>query len=94
MQHPELKLNRQTGRDAVGIALDGVQALGFDEDVMPVPLRELDDLVLDRWAIARSARRNRAAIHRRPADVRFDHHLAAAKYHYLPLSRGGDFTGE
>ena len=46
-EHPKLGVNRQAGRDTVRIALDRIRALGLDEDVVPVALRELHNLVLD-----------------------------------------------
>src|SRR3989449_11664863 len=39
---------------------------------MPPCVRELDDLVLDRWAVARATRADRAAVHRRFVEMALD----------------------
>ena len=51
---PLLHLRRQGGGNAVHVALKGVQALGFDEDLVALALGEFDHLVLDGGAVAGS----------------------------------------
>src|SRR6516165_1352579 len=69
----ELNLLRQRGRDPVRIDGGVVQALGLEKNLMPVTIAELDDLVLDRWAIARSGAPDLARIHWRAMDIGADH---------------------
>jgi hypothetical protein len=48
-----LHVEGQARRDAVGVDLVGVQALGLDENLVREFVGEAHDLVLDRRAIAR-----------------------------------------
>ena len=49
-----LHVDRQRGRNPIGIDEMRSEALRFEEDLMPVAVAEAMDLVLDRRAIARS----------------------------------------
>ena len=69
VQHLELHRRRQRRRQAVDVQLVRVVSLGLEEELMPLRRGKLDDLVFDRRAVARTARRDRAAVHRRLADV-------------------------
>ncbi len=67
-----LHLLGQRGRDAVRIDRRVVEALGLEENLVPVALAEAHDLVLDRGAIARAAARDLPGIHRRAVHIRPD----------------------
>ena len=54
MQHLELDLGRQRRREAADVERRLVPAFGLDEDLMRRIVRELDDLVFDRGAVART----------------------------------------
>ncbi len=81
--HRALHLFRQRGGDAVRIDGGVVEAFRLEEDLMPVALAEADDLVLDRGAIARTAARDLAGIHRRAMHIGADHGVGR-------LGRAGD----
>src|SRR6185437_13657517 len=53
----------------VDVNFVGVQALGLEKKLVRGLVRKLDDLVLDRWAIAGANRLNLAAIHGRAVHV-------------------------
>src|SRR5690606_28952709 len=72
-----LHVERQRRRDAVRIALEGVEPLGLDEDLMFLPVREADDLVLDRRAVARPDAFDRAAEERRAVEPAADNLVRA-----------------
>ena len=57
-----LRLRRQRSRNAVRIDGGVVDALGLEEDLMALAIGEAEDLVLDRWTIARPSARDRAGI--------------------------------
>ena len=54
LQHQLLHLDRQAGGEAVDVDLLVAQPLGLQVDMVPLALGELDDLVLDRRAVARA----------------------------------------
>jgi hypothetical protein len=56
----ELHVVRQRCRDAVGIDLAGVDALGLEEDLVAVLVRKPDNLVLDARAVPRAGAGDRA----------------------------------
>src|SRR4029077_5645553 len=60
------------GRDAVRIDGVVVEAFGLQKDLVTAALLEAHHLVLDRRAIARPYALDRARIHRRAGEVRFD----------------------
>src|SRR5688572_22948016 len=68
----ELHVVRQAGRDAVGIHLVGVQALGFDENLVRGLVRESDYLVLDAGTVARAHAFDLAGEHGRAIGGRTD----------------------
>ena len=55
-----LHVDRQRGADPVGIDQRRIQPLGLEKDLVPIAIAEAVDLVLDRWAIARTLRADRA----------------------------------
>ena len=63
-QQRALHFLRQRGRDSVRVDRGIVEPLGLEKDLVTVALAEADDLVLDRGAVARSAARDLAGIHR------------------------------
>ncbi len=70
----QLHLEGQRGRDAVGVDLGDIQALGLDEHLVAGLVREAHHLVLDRGAVARAdpfdlAGVQRAAVQRAADDV-------------------------
>src|SRR5690606_23276267 len=65
----ELDVERKAGRDSVGIDLVRRQALGLEEDLMRGLGGETLDLVLDRWAIARTDAIDDAGIERAPVEA-------------------------
>ena len=74
-----LHVARQRGRDAVGIDGVVVQALGLEEDLVPLAVGEPDDLVLDRGAVAHALRGDLAGVHRRPMKIAADQHMALGR---------------
>src|SRR5262249_59192624 len=60
------------GGNPVRIDSGVVQALRLEEDLVAVAVAELDDLVLDRRAVARPAAEDLAGIHWRAVDVLTD----------------------
>ena len=52
--HRLLHVDRHAGGHAVDVDFIGVQALGLEEDLVAGLIRELDDLVLDGRAVART----------------------------------------
>ena len=52
VEHPLLHVGGQTGGEALDIHLLGGPALGLNEELMPVLVRELHHLVLDGGAVA------------------------------------------
>ncbi|HEU4563129.1 MAG TPA: FAD-dependent oxidoreductase, partial [Gemmatimonadaceae bacterium] len=75
VQHLELHVGGERGGEAVHVQLARVVPLGLEEELVPLGRRKLDDLVLDRRTVARPTRRDRAAVHRRLADVLRDDRL-------------------
>ena len=71
-KHRVLHVARQAGRDAVDVDFERVAALGLQEQLMPRLVGEAHDLVFDRRAIARAARVDLAAVHRRAMQIRAD----------------------
>ena len=65
----QLHVFRQRGRNAVRIDGVVVQPFRLQEDLVAVAVAELDDLVLDRRAIARPDTFDRAGIHGRTAEI-------------------------
>ncbi len=55
MQQVELHRHGQRRRQPVHVQLVGVVPFRLEEDLVTLRLRELDDLVLDRRAVPRSA---------------------------------------
>ena len=53
-QHLQLDIAGQARRDAVGVIFGCLQPLGLQEHLVPLLLREADDLVLDGWAVPRA----------------------------------------
>ena len=72
LQHGELDVLRQRGRDAVGIDGEIVQSFGLQEDLVPVTLAEPDDLVLDRGTVARADTLDLPRIHGGPMQIGAD----------------------
>jgi len=58
--HRELHVERKTGREPVGINLDGIEALGLEENLMPLLIMEAHHLIFDRRAVARPLALNHA----------------------------------
>ncbi len=71
----QLHVVGQRGRDAVGVdlaAIEAVGGLGLQVDLVTLLVREPDDLVLDRRAVARADALDRALVQRRPVQVGAD----------------------
>src|SRR5205085_8028357 len=67
-----LHVERQAGRDPVGVDLMRLQPLGLEENLVRSLARETVDLVLDRGAIARTHALDHAREHRRAVETRAD----------------------
>ena len=67
-----LHIGGERGADPVGIDHVGVQPLGLEEHLMALAVAEAVNLVLDRGAIARAGRRNRAREQRRAVEIGAD----------------------
>ena len=61
----ELHVERQRGRDTVRIDLIGREAFRLEEDLVALAFRKAHDLVLDRWAVARTNALDHAGEQRR-----------------------------
>ena len=72
MDHRDLDVERQAGREAVGIDLDGVAPLGLQEDLMALLVPKAHHLVLDRRAVARALAVDHARVHRRAIEAATD----------------------
>ena len=68
----QLHVERQAGRDAVGVDLVGGQPLGLEEDLVAGLAGEAVDLVLDRRAVARADAFDHAGEHRRAVEAAAD----------------------
>src|SRR2546427_5525856 len=69
VQKLELNGHGQGSGQPVDVELVGVEPFRLEEDLMPLRVGELDDLVFDRRAVARTARGDRAAVQRRLLEV-------------------------
>ena len=67
--HLFLDIDRHAGGHSVDVDLVRIEALRLQEYLMPPPIRELDDLVLDRGAVARPHALYLTAVERRPAQA-------------------------
>ncbi len=67
-----LEIGRQRHRQAAQVGPLRLQPLWFDEDLVPLPLRESDHLVLYRGAVARTPSEDGAGVERRPVQVPAD----------------------
>src|SRR4029077_874527 len=65
----QLNAGGQRRRHAVYVQLRGIVPFRLEKKLMALARRKLHELVLDRRTIARAARRDRPAIHRRLPDV-------------------------
>ena len=72
LQNFELHVLRKRSRNTVRIDGVVVQAFGLEENLMAFAVAELDDLVLDRRAVARPDAFDRAGIHGRAAEIGTD----------------------
>ena len=70
MHEVRLHIPRQAHREAVDIDLRRVEPFGFEENLMPFLVREPDDLVLERRAVARPDAANLSVEQRRAVEVR------------------------
>ena len=59
-------------RHTAQVHLVRIQSLRLDENLMPVLIRELHDLILDGWTVARSHALDRSVIHRGTIDILTD----------------------
>src|SRR5713101_917323 len=75
--HGELHVERKAGREPIGIDLDGVAALGLEENLMPLLVVKAHHLIFDRRAIARALALNHPGVHRRPIDSAADNLVGA-----------------
>src|SRR6185436_11082879 len=75
VQEFELHRDGEGSRQPVHIQLGRVETLGLEEDLMALRVGELDDLVFDRRAVARTAATDRAPVQRRLLDVVLDDFL-------------------
>ena len=65
----ELDVDGERGAHAVEVDLVGVEALGFEKELVGVLVGKLDDLVFDGGAVARADGVDLAAVHGRAMDV-------------------------
>src|ERR1700686_638970 len=72
MDHRDLNIERQAGRETVRIDLDRVATLGLEEDLVTLLVAKAHHLVLDRRAIARSPAMDHARVHRRAVKAAAD----------------------
>ena len=72
VQHVELHILRQAGRQTLDIHLVRVQPAGLDEQLVPGLIRKAVDLRLDRRAVARADGLDHAVEQRRPVVVGLD----------------------
>ena len=68
----ELDVFGEAGGDAVAVDFVGVEAFGFEEDLVAVFVGEADDFVFDGWAVAWAAGLDLAGVHWRAVEVGFD----------------------
>src|SRR5581483_3646820 len=67
--HGFLHVDRHAGRHAVHVYFVRVQPFRFEKNLVPRLVRKLDDLILDRRAIARSGALDLTAIQRRAGNA-------------------------
>ena len=72
MKELELDADGQGSGEPVHVQLVRVEPFRLEENLMPLRVGELHDLVLDRWAIPRTPRRDGAAVQRRLLQVPAD----------------------
>src|SRR3546814_13641338 len=65
-QHRELNVGGERSRNPIRIDEEAVEPLGFEKHLMPVAVGEAVDLVLDRRAVTRPRRPDRAREQGRP----------------------------
>src|ERR1043166_5041074 len=68
----QLHVIRQTGRNSVHIIFFSVSAFRLEKQLVCIARGELDDLVLDRWTIARTGAFNPAGEQRRAIEIGSD----------------------
>ncbi len=76
LQNLQLDFDRQGGAHAVDVNLVGVQTLGLEEELVRDLVGELDDLVFDRRAVARTDGMDLPAVHGRAMNVFADDALS------------------
>ena len=83
----DLDVFGEGGGDAVAVDFVGVEAFGFEEDLVAVFVGEADDFVFDAGAVAWAAGEDLAGVHRRAVQIRSDEFVHA-------LVGVGDVHGE
>src|SRR3546814_9242085 len=71
-QHRELNVGGERSRNPIRIDEEAVEPLGFEKHLMPVAVGEAVDLVLDRRAVTRPRRPDRAREQGRSVEIRRD----------------------